>query len=96
MVCWLPTGVASPVVEHGLQASGSVVVVHRLSCTRACGILVLRPGMEPQPPAVDVQSHNHWTTRESPYNFISQHSDINGLWEGALLNATITIFYYIL
>ena len=43
-------------------------------CLWACGILVLRPGMEPQPPAVHMQSHNHWTTREFPYNFISQHS----------------------
>ena len=30
---------ASVVVPHGLQSSGSVVVVHRLSCSVACGIL---------------------------------------------------------
>ena len=30
----------------------------------ACGILVLRPGIEPIPPALEVWSLNHWTTRE--------------------------------
>ena len=32
----------------------------------ACGILVLRPGLEPAPPAEEAQSLNHWTTREVP------------------------------
>ena len=31
-----------------------------------CGILVPPPGIEPVPPAVEVQSHNHWTARELP------------------------------
>ena len=31
------------------------------------GILVLRPGIEPGPPAVKAWSANHWTTRESPH-----------------------------
>ncbi|KAM9043377.1 uncharacterized protein AAG666_006460 isoform 9-T27 [Megaptera novaeangliae] len=31
----------------------------------ACGILVHRPGIEPGPPAVGVQSLNHWTARAS-------------------------------
>ena len=30
----------------------------------ACGILVLRQGIEPVLSAVDVWSLNHWTTRE--------------------------------
>ena len=30
----------------------------------ACGILALRLGIEPVFPAVEVQSLNHWTTRE--------------------------------
>ena len=30
----------------------------------ACGILVPRPGMEPVPSALGVQSLNHWTARE--------------------------------
>ena len=29
-----------------------------------CGILVLRPGIEPIPPALEVWSLNRWTTRE--------------------------------
>ena len=32
----------------------------------ACGILVPWPGIKPQPPAVEVQSPNHWTAREVP------------------------------
>ena len=32
----------------------------------ACVILVARPGIEPAPPVVDVQSLNHWTAREDP------------------------------
>ena len=32
----------------------------------ACGILVPRPGIEPRPSAVRVQSPNHWTAREVP------------------------------
>ena len=35
-------------------------------CRTACGILVPRPGIEPVPPAVEVQSLNHWTAREVP------------------------------
>ena len=34
-------------------------------CT-ARGILVPPPGIEPVSPAVEVQSPNHWTTREFP------------------------------
>ena len=30
----------------------------------ACGTLVPRPGMEPQTPAAEAQSPNHWTTEE--------------------------------
>ena len=33
----------------------------------ARGILVPQPGIEPVPPAVEVQSLNHWTTREVPH-----------------------------
>ena len=35
----------------------------------ACGILVLQPGIEPVPPAVEAWSLNHWTSREVPGNF---------------------------
>ena len=30
----------------------------------ACGILVLQPGIEPTPLAVEAWSLNHWTARE--------------------------------
>ena len=39
-------------------------------CHVACGILVSQPGVEPMPPAVEVQSLNHWTAREGPVPFI--------------------------
>ena len=32
----------------------------------SCGILVPQPGIEPSPPALEVQSLNHQTTREDP------------------------------
>ena len=38
-----------------------------LTTQSACGILVLRPGIEPMLPALGVQSLNHWTTREVPH-----------------------------
>ena len=44
----------------------SVVVVHGLSCSAACGILVLRPGDRPHVHCTGRQSPNPWTTRESP------------------------------
>ena len=31
---------------------------------KACGILVPHPRIEPKPPAVEVWSPNHWTTKE--------------------------------
>ena len=36
------------------------------SCQVTCGILVLPPGIEPIPPALEVQSLNHCTTRKVP------------------------------
>ena len=33
----------------------------------ACGILVPQPGIKPAPPALEVQSPNHWTAREVPF-----------------------------
>ena len=32
-----------------------------------CGILVLLSGIKPEPPALEVQSFKHWTTREVPW-----------------------------
>ena len=40
-VCGLLIVLASLVVEHGLSGAGaSVVLVHRLSCPKACGIFL--------------------------------------------------------
>ena len=36
----------------------------------ACGILLPQPESEPVAPAVEVQSPNHWTAREFPWNRI--------------------------
>ena len=43
-----------------------LVSVCFLSRTSACKILVLQPGIEPTPPAVEVQSINYWN-QESPH-----------------------------
>ena len=46
-----------------------------LNCTM--GDLVPWPGIEPRPPALGVQSLNHWTTREvSAIIFYFSHSDM--------------------
>ena len=39
-----------------------------------CGILVPQPGIKPVPPAVEVQSSNHWTTKEVPELFLLKKS----------------------
>ena len=39
----------------------------------ACRILVPQPGIEPMPPAVKVQSLNHWIAREVPQSSITKH-----------------------
>ena len=38
-----------------------------------CGILVPQPGMEPEPPALEVPLLNHWTAREVRRRFISKY-----------------------
>ena len=32
----------------------------------ACGILIPQPGIKPRPAAMEAESPNHWTARESP------------------------------
>ena len=36
-----------------------------LPCYVECGIPVPLPGIKPSPPALEVQSPSHWTTRKS-------------------------------
>ena len=47
----------------GLEERSLFVCVF-LAGHAACGILFPQPGVEPNPPAVEAQSLNHWTTRE--------------------------------
>ena len=54
---------ASLVGEHRLQSRRLSSWLHLVLRT-ARGILVPRPGIEPEFPAVETQSLNHWTTRE--------------------------------
>ena len=73
---WALCAWASVVVARGLRSCGSRALEHRFSScgTRAqllCGMWNLpRPGIEPVPPAVEVWSLNHWTTRGVPYTFL--------------------------
>ena len=46
-----------------------------------CGILVLRPGIEPAPSAVEVVSPNHWTAREFPIFSFLRNSHSQSFWE---------------
>ena len=39
---------------------------HRL---KACGLSVSQQGVKPAPPALRVQSLNHWTTKDVPASF---------------------------
>uniref|UniRef100_A0A8C9CVZ7 Ig-like domain-containing protein n=1 Tax=Phocoena sinus TaxID=42100 RepID=A0A8C9CVZ7_PHOSS len=39
-------------------------------CSAACRISVPKAGTEPEPPAVEAQSPNHWTTKEVPDHHI--------------------------
>ena len=50
VVCRLLTAMAFLAVEQGLKGTwSSVVVTHKLSCSEACGILVLDQGLNPCP-----------------------------------------------
>ena len=46
----------------------SVMIFFFWSCHVACGILVPSPGIELMPSSLEVQSLNHWTTREVLYD----------------------------
>ena len=58
---------ASVVVAHGLQSAGSVVVVHGLNCSVACGIF--RTRVQTHVPCIGRQILNHCATRETPSMF---------------------------
>ena len=48
---------------RGLIHGWNNLLLERGACLLACGILAPWPGTEPMPPALAVQSLNHWTTR---------------------------------
>ena len=54
--------------QASLQAVGCglSVVAHQHSCSKACGVLVLWPGIWPCAPCIRGQILNHWPTREVP------------------------------
>ena len=53
-----------------------------------CGILVLHPGFEPKPPAVEARSLNYWTTREVLILFV--------YWPMTLLNALLLLVFLLI
>ena len=53
---------ASVVAAPGLYSTGSVVVIHRLNCSMACGIF---PGQGLNPCLLHWQVNYHWATRET-------------------------------
>ena len=50
--------------------SAAVFLIYLPIICAACGILVPRPGIEPVPSALEVQSLNRWTAREVPLTLI--------------------------
>ena len=44
----------------------SFIIIFSWSHLKACGILVPQPGIKPVPFSLQVQTPNHWTTREVP------------------------------
>ena len=60
--CGLLIAVASFVAEHRPWHSGSVAVVHRLSCSKACGTFPTREGTSVL--RIGRQILIHWTSRE--------------------------------
>ena len=56
-------------LRSSLQLSGSIWSFSRCMRTLSCGMwdLVPWPGIEPGPPALEVQSLSHWATREVPW-----------------------------
>ena len=57
----------------------------------AFGILVSWPGMEPMPPALEMQSLNHWTAREVPPMIFFYGDHIKCIYSWPLNNARVGI-----
>ena len=66
----------------------TIITIIRLH-SAACGILLPWPGIKPMPPALSVQSLNHWITREVPMclHFMKQAAKA---WRNQLYIAEIT------
>ena len=79
--CWLRMSSLGRLV---VRAKKNLEVLFFLSfflsfwpCHVACGILVLKPGIEPEHLAMRAQSPNHWTAREFP------RSSFHNCWAAA-------------
>lgn len=69
-----------------LQHSGASIFLAACELLAvACGILLLQPGAEPMPSAVDARSLNHWITREvpSPVHFL-----LSSMWSESAMTPT--------
>ena len=61
------------------------IFIYLLPNHMACGISVPQPGTEPMPPAVKVQSPNHWATRKFTAKAVYQFSSVQSLSHVQLL-----------
>ena len=58
-----------------------------------CGILVPPPGIEPTAPAVEAQSHNHWTARELPlWKVLSGEKVMFVGWDGLVVEWNVWLW----
>ena len=72
----LHCGVRTLVEARGLRSPGaSVVVAHGLSCSVACGILVLQPGIQPESPTFQDGFSTTGSPGKSPF-FMSRLFEI--------------------
>ena len=56
-----------------VAACGLLVVACKLLVAACMWVLVLRPGIEPGPPALGVWSLTHWTTRKVPHPLLDTY-----------------------
>ena len=76
----------SLIVARGLQSMrASVVGAHRLSCSEACEILVLRPGIKPSSPALQAGLLTSGPSRKSLADSALDQVPFLGLWTAAFV-----------
>ena len=72
--CW---GLVHCIMSHHFKTLLLLLFLHRM----ACRILILWPGIKPTPPALNMQSFNHWTTRKVSKTLIFNLEKVWGIYK---------------